>query len=432
MSEPATAGDRSPRASLRNYILVTAAYWSDTVTDGATRMLVLFHFHNLGYTPLAVASLFIFYEVFGIVTNLFGGYLGARFGLKTTLFIGLGAQIVALSMLAFAPPGWLVVAWVMVSQALSGIAKDMTKMSSKSAVKLIVPEDASVTLYRWVAILTGSKNALKGVGFFLGGLLLTVFDFQTALKLLVALVGGTLVLAAILMRGGLGQANKKARFGQMFSRNGAVNKLAAARIFLFGARDVWFVVGLPVFLSGVLGWTFWQSGGFLAAWVIGYGIVQAATPGLLRSRVEERHEPDGRTATLLAFVLAALPAGIALSLNGGVAPGIVVVAGLIVFGFVFALNSAVHSYLILSYTDSDKVAMNVGFYYMANAAGRLAGTVLSGALYQWGAHSGPNDGLIACLWASTAFVLVAGLLSLLLPRNLGPRTRPIKLDEMGD
>jgi len=432
MSEPATAGDRSPRASLRNYILVTAAYWSDTVTDGATRMLVLFHFHNLGYTPLAVASLFIFYEVFGIVTNLFGGYLGARFGLKTTLFIGLGAQIVALSMLAFAPPGWLVVAWVMVSQALSGIAKDMTKMSSKSAVKLIVPEDASATLYRWVAILTGSKNALKGVGFFLGGLLLTVFDFQTALKLLVALVGGTLVLAAILMRGGLGQANKKARFGQMFSRNGAVNKLAAARIFLFGARDVWFVVGLPVFLSGVLGWTFWQSGGFLAAWVIGYGIVQAATPGLLRSRVEERHEPDGRTATLLAFVLAALPAGIALSLNGGVAPGIVVVAGLIVFGFVFALNSAVHSYLILSYTDSDKVAMNVGFYYMANAAGRLAGTVLSGALYQWGAHSGPNDGLIACLWASTAFVLVAGLLSLLLPRNLGPRTRPIKLDEMGD
>lgn len=432
MSEPATAGDRSPRASLRNYILVTAAYWSDTVTDGATRMLVLFHFHNLGYTPLAVASLFIFYEVFGIVTNLFGGYLGARFGLKTTLFIGLGAQIVALSMLAFAPPGWLVVAWVMVSQALSGIAKDMTKMSSKSAVKLIVPEDASATLYRWVAILTGSKNALKGVGFFLGGLLLTVFDFQTALKLLVALVGGTLVLAAILMRGGLGQANKKARFGQMFSRNGAVNKLAAARIFLFGARDVWFVVGLPVFLSGVLGWTFWQSGGFLAAWVIGYGIVQAATPGLLRSRVEERHEPDGRTATLLAFVLAALPAGIALSLNGGVAPGIVVVAGLIVFGFVFALNSAVHSYLILAYTDSDKVAMNVGFYYMANAAGRLAGTVLSGALYQWGAHSGPNDGLIACLWASAAFVLVAGLLSLLLPRNLGPRTRPLKLDDMGD
>ena len=432
MSDSSATANSSTRAGLRNYVLVTAAYWSDTVTDGATRMLVLFYFYNLGYTPLAVASLFIFYEVFGIITNLFGGYIGARFGLKTTLFIGLGTQIVALSMLAFAPQGWLVVAWVMASQALSGIAKDMTKMSSKSAVKLIVPEDASATLYRWVSILTGSKNALKGVGFFLGGLLLTVLDFQTALKLLVALVGGTMILAALLMRGGLGQANKKAKFGQMFSRNGVVNKLAAARIFLFGARDVWFVVGLPVFLSSVLGWTFWQSGGFLAVWVIGYGIVQAATPGLLRSRVEGRHEPDGRTATILAFVLAALPAGIALSLSASIAPSIVVVAGLIAFGVVFALNSAVHSFLFLAYTDSDKVAMNVGFYYMANAAGRLAGTVLSGALYQWGVQSGPNNGLIACLWASTAFVLVAGLLSLLLPRNPGRRPKPIRLDAVGE
>jgi MFS family permease len=432
MSDPSAEKTAAARAGLRNYVLVTGAYWADTITDGATRMLVLFYFYNLGYSPLAVASLFIFYEVFGILTNLFGGYIGARFGLKTTLFIGLGTQLVALSMLAFAPQPWLVVAWVMASQALSGIAKDMTKMSSKSAVKLIVPEEASATLYRWVSILTGSKNALKGVGFFLGGLLLTLLDFQTALRLLVALVATTLLLTALMMRGGLGQANKKAKFAQMFSRNGAVNKLAAARIFLFGARDVWFVVGLPVFLSSVLGWTFWQSGGFLAVWVIGYGIVQAATPGLLRSRVQEQREPDGRTATILAFILAALPAGIALALSAGVAASTVVVAGLIVFGAVFALNSAVHSYLILAYTDSDKVAMSVGFYYMANAAGRLAGTVLSGALYQWGLQSGPSNGLIACLWASSAFVLVAGLLSLLLPRHSGPRTKPIKLDDLGE
>jgi len=432
MSDPAAGKSETARAGLRNYILVTGAYWADTVTDGAVRMLVLFYFYGLGYTPFAVASLFIFYEVFGILTNLFGGYIGARFGLKTTLFVGLGTQLAALSMLAFAPQSWLVVAWVMVSQALSGIAKDMTKMSSKSAVKLIVPEEASATLYRWVSILTGSKNALKGVGFFLGGLLLTLLGFQTALQLLAALVAATLIAAALLMRGGLGEANRKAKFGQMFSRNGAVNKLAAARIFLFGARDVWFVVGLPVFLSSVLGWTFWQSGGFLAVWVIGYGIVQASQPVLLRSRVEEQHEPDGRTATILAFVLAALPAAIALALAAGMAPALVVVAGLIVFGAVFALNSAVHSYLILAYTDSDKVAMNVGFYYMANAAGRLAGTVMSGALYQWGLQSGPSGGLVACLWASSAFVLVAGLLSLLLPRNPGPRTKPIKLGDLGD
>jgi MFS family permease len=419
---------------LRNYILVTAAYWADTVTDGAIRMLVLFYFFQLGYTPFQVASLFIFYEVFGVVTNLVGGWLGARLGLKATLFMGLGTQIIALAMLALVPEPWLVAPYVMVAQAFSGIAKDLTKMSSKSAVKLVVAEDAPSTLYTWVAILTGSKNALKGVGFFLGGLLLSVVGFQTALLILAGLVAAALTTTALLMRGGLGQANKKAKFRQMFSNNRAVNLLAAARVFLFAARDVWFVVGLPVFLYTVVGWNFWQVGAFMAIWVIGYGIVQALAPSFVRRRVEGsggpstgsgRSEPDGKTATWLAFALAAFPAGIAAALMSGVDPTLVVVVGLIAFGVIFALNSAVHSYLILAYTDSDKVAMNVGFYYMANAFGRLAGTVLSGLLYQW-------YGLVACLWASVAFVLVAGLLSLLLPTNTIPRTRPIQLSKLSD
>lgn len=415
-----------PSGDLRNYVLVTAAYWADTLTDGAIRMLVLFYFFERGYTPIQVASLFIFYEVFGVVTNLVGGWLAARLGLKATLFIGLGIQIVALGMLALAPEPWLVVPYVMVAQALSGIAKDLTKMSSKSAVKLVVPADAPSTLYKWVAILTGSKNALKGVGFFLGGLLLTVVGFQTALLILAGLVLTALLVTALLMRGGLGRANKKAKFRQMFSNNRAVNILAAARVFLFAARDVWFVVGLPVFLYSVIGWNFWQVGAFMAVWVIGYGIVQASAPGFVRRRVAgPGGEPDGKTATWLAFTLAAFPAGIALALMGGVDPTIVVVAGLIVFGVIFAMNSAVHSYLILAYTDSDKVAMNVGFYYMANAGGRLAGTVLSGLLYQW-------YGLIGCLWASVIFVLAAGLLSLLLPTNTAPRTRPIKLGNLSE
>ena len=302
---------------LRNYALVTFGYWTFTLTDGALRMLVLLHFNELGYSPVAIAFLFLAYEFMGIVTNLLGGWVGARTGLNRTLVAGLGLQIVALLALSLQQATWsewVSVVFVMTAQAVSGVAKDLTKMSSKSAVKAVAG-GGDGALFRLVAILTGSKNALKGVGFFLGGLLLTLLDFQTALKLLVALVATTLVLASMLMRGSLGQANKKAKFGQMFSRNAAVNKLAAARIFLFGARDVWFVVGLPVFLSSVLGWTFWQSGGFLAVWVIGYGIVQAATPGLLRSRVEGRREPDGRTATILAFVLAALPAGIALALS---------------------------------------------------------------------------------------------------------------------
>jgi MFS family permease len=423
-AEAATPTEQS--GDLRNYILVTAAYWADTLTDGAIRMLVLFSFFQRGYTPFQVASLFIFYEVFGVVTNLVGGWLAARLGLKATLFVGLATQVIALGMLALVPELWLTVPYVMAAQALSGIAKDLTKMSSKSAVKLVVPGDAPSTLYKWVAILTGSKNALKGVGFFLGGLLLMAFGFQPSLLMFAALVLATLISTALLMRGGLGSANKKAKFQQMFSNNRAVNMLAAARLFLFGARDVWFVVALPVFLYTVVGWNFWQVGGFMAVWVIGYGIVQASAPGIIRRRIEgQAGEPDGKTATWLAFVLAAFPAAIALALMGDIDPAVVVVAGLIAFGVAFALNSAVHSYLILAYTDSDKVAMNVGFYYMANAGGRLIGTVFSGLLYQW-------YGLVGCLWASVGFVLAAGLLSLLLPTTRAPRTRPIQLGKLSD
>ena len=396
----ANAGD------LRNYVLVTGAYWADTVTDGAIRVLVLFYFYDRGYSPFAVASLFLFYEFFGIVTNLVGGFLAARFGLKTTLVMGLGTQTLALLSLALVPESWLVVPYVMAAQALSGIAKDLTKMSSKSAVKLVVPDGASDTLFRWVAILTGSKNALKGVGFFLGGLLLTVIGFQPALLTLAVLVVSALVVVLTMMRGTLGAPNRTARFSQMFSNNRAVNVLAAARILLFASRDVWFVVGLPVFLRTELGWSFWQVGAFLAVWVIGYGAVQASSPSLLRRRLAD--EPDGRTAAALAFVLAAFPAAIAVALAAAIDASLVVVLGLIGFGVAFALNSAVHSFLILHYAEGSKVAMNVGFYYMANAAGRLAGTVLSGLLYQW-------QGLEACLWASAILVLGAGALSLLLP-----------------
>ena len=272
----ANAPDRA--GDLRNYVLVTAAYWADTVADGASRMLVLFYFYERGYTPFEVASLFLFYEAFGIVTNLVGGWLAARLGLKATLVAGLGTQLVALGMLAVAPDTWLVVAYVMAAQALSGIAKDLTKMSSKSAVKLVVPKDAPDALFRWVAILTGSKNALKGVGFFLGGLLLTLVGFQAGLLILLGLVGGALLLILTMMRGDLGLANKGAKFAQMFSNSRAINMLAAARVFLFASRDVWFVVGLPVFLRTELGWSFWQVGAFLALWVIGYGAVQAAGP----------------------------------------------------------------------------------------------------------------------------------------------------------
>lgn len=398
---------------LRNYAIVTGAYWVDTIADGAIRLLILFYFDKLGYSPFALAALFLFYEIFGIVTNLVGGWLAARLGLKATLLMGLSTQMCALAMLAFVPKSWLVVPYVMASQALSGIAKDLTKMSSKSAVKLVVPADAPATLFRWVAILTGSKNALKGVGFFVGGLLLTVAGFRPGLLILLCGEAVAITGVLVLMRGTLGRADRKAKFTQMFSNNPAVNTLARARVLLFASRDVWFTIGLPVFLYTELGWGFWKVGGFLAIWVIGYGIVQASVPGFLRHA-----QPSGATAVRFAFLLAAFPAGIAIALRAGADPTIALTVGLIAFGVVFAINSAVHSFLILSYADHDKVAMNVGFYYMANAAGRLAGLLLSGALYElWG--------LNACLWASAAMVVGAGVFSFSLPRQASGETGPV-------
>lgn len=403
-----------PRQAVRNYAVVTAAYWADTLADGAIRMLVLFYFYELGYTALQVASLFLFYELFGIITNLCGGYLATRFGLKSTLFMGLGTQLVALAMLALMPTGLLTVAYVMVSQALSGIAKDLTKMSSKSAVKLVAG-DGEGRLYRWVALLTGSKNALKGVGFFLGSLLLTLIGFQASVWVIAAVVALALMAATMLLRGGLGTANKKTKFHHLLSRNHAVNWLSLARMFLFGARDVWFVVALPVFLSSVLGWQFWQAGGFMALWVIGYGAVQAAAPHIMRGKAD----PTGATATKLALVLAIIPAAIAAALYADFSPAAVVVSGLILFGVVFALNSAVHSFLILDYTDHDKVALNVGVYYMANACGRLGGTILSGWLYQIGVGIGfeQTGGLVLCLLASTGLLAATFGISFTLPRR---------------
>jgi predicted MFS family arabinose efflux permease len=388
---------------LRNYLTVTLGYWAFTLTDGAIRMLVVLYFHQLGYSPFQVAMLFLFYEFFGIVTNLVGGWLAARLGLNVTMHLGMAMQVLALGMLM--PTQWLSVPYVMLAQALSGIAKDLNKMSAKSSVKTLVPAGANARLFKWVAILTGSKNALKGVGFFLGAALLQAVGFQVALLILALSLFAVTILTLLLLPDDLGKAKDKPKFTQVFSNNAAINWLSAARFFLFGARDVWFVVAVPVFMAGVLGWSFMQVGTFMAAWVIGYGVVQASAPGLLGLK---QHAPGARSAQVWAVLLMLVPAGIALALAQGWDAGTVLVVGLLVFGVVFAVNSALHSYLILAYADHDKVALKVGFYYMANAGGRLAGTVLSGWSYQ-------QYGLEGCLWLSATFVLAALLLSLRLP-----------------
>ncbi len=389
---------------LAAYARITANYWAFTVTDGAIRMLVVLYFHQLGYSALEIALLFLFYEFFGIVTNLAGGWLAARLGLKSTLVGGTLLQVGALLLLTV-PEAWLTVAWVMFAQALSGIAKDLNKMSAKSGVRLLAGAAQEGRLFRWVAVLTGSKNALKGVGFFVGGALLFSIGFQAALFTLAALLLATLTFSALGLPAGLGRVAGKPKFTQLFANSHAINTLSAARFFLFGARDVWFVVGLPLFLSTVLDWNHLQVGAFLALWVIGYGIVQAATPTLFGQR---GHHPGGRAARGWVFGLMLLALLIAAALALGLNPAWSLILGLAAFGVVFAVNSAVHSFLILDYADADKVAMKVGFYYMANAGGRLAGTVLSGWLYMSG-------GLIACLVASAAMLAAAWLISLRLP-----------------
>jgi predicted MFS family arabinose efflux permease len=392
---------------VRQYLIITGNYWAFTLTDGALRMLVVLHFYRLGYSPLQVAMLFVFYEIFGVLTNLVGGWLGARIGLNRTMHIGLATQVVALTML-LVPPAMLTVAWVMSAQALSGIAKDLNKMSAKSSIKLLVPGDRQGALFRWIAALTGSKNALKGVGFFLGGALLTLLGFTAAVAWM---AGGLLVvwmLSLSLLKRDLGKAKSKPKFRDIFSKSRAINRLSAARMFLFGARDVWFVVALPVFLADRLGWDFWWVGGFLAAWVIGYGIVQSAAPWFTGRRSGKL--PDGRAAFRWAAALAVVPAAMAWLLLRGHDPQTVVVSGLALFGALFAINSSLHSYLIVSYASDDGVSLDVGFYYMANALGRLLGTVLSGWVYQ-------SAGLEACLWISAAFVAIAAVVSLKLPSH---------------
>ena len=384
--------------NFRNYAAITGGYWAFTLTDGALRMLVVLYFHQLGYTALAIASLFLFYEFFGIITNLIGGWLGARFGLNKTMHVGMALQIIALLMLTI-PADSLTIIYVMAAQALSGIAKDLNKMSAKASIKLFIPSNTNGALFKWVAILTGSKNTLKGIGYFLGGMLLTLYGFQSALFILAGSLFIVLLTSLQFLPKDLGKTKTKAKFSHFFANDPAINWLSAARFFLFGSRDVWFVIALPVYLAATLGWSFEAIGSFFALWVIGYGIIQALTPKLLG-----QHLPNGKTAQHLASILLLIPAGIALALSQDLDPNWIIIIGLSLFAIIFAMNSAVHSCLIVAWSNNDKIAMNIGFYYMANAGGRLTGTILSGLIFQY-------YGLIGCLIISSLFIASARLFS---------------------
>ncbi len=404
-------------AAARQYAVVTAAYFLFTVTDGAIRMLVLLHFYRLGYTPFMLAVLFLLYETAGIFANLGGGWLATRFGIPRMLAAGIGLQIAGLLFLSALDPGWsagLSLAWVVAAQGVAGVAKDFTKTASKSAIKATAQQGAG-ELFRWVAWFTGSKNATKGLGFFVGGLLLQTVGFAPALWLMAAMLAAVLAAVAALLPPALGRAKASKTFREFFAKSRAVNLMAAARVVLFGSRDVWFVVGLPVFLYGH-GWAFLQVAGFLALWTIGYGAVQALAPALVARSPDglSREVPEAR---LWGAMLAAIPAALAavLASTSLARPDLVIAGGLVVFGVAFAVVSSLHSYLVLAYAGSEKAAEDVGFYYAANAAGRLLGIVLSGLLAGAG-------GIAACLWGSAAMLAVALGVVWLLPS--APALRP--------
>jgi predicted MFS family arabinose efflux permease len=410
-------------SAIRNYAVVTASYMSFTLTDGALRMLVLLHFYQLGYTPFTLAFLFLLYETAGIFANLGGGWLALRFGIPRMLATGMTLQIGGLLMLSALQPGWSAaasVAWAVAAQGIAGVAKDLTKTASKSAIKATSQQGAG-QLFKWVAWFTGSKNAMKGLGFFVGGALLQFAGFRPALWLLAGMLA--LVLAGILLAlpRTLGKAKSSKSFRELFAKTRAINLLAAARIFMFGSRDVWFVVGLPVFLYAN-GWKYMEVAGFLAAWTIGYGAVQALAPSVIRRSPDglSREVPEAR---LWGAILTAIPIALALLLAWRTTgrPDLVVVVGLAIFGFAFAVISSLHSYLILAYAGSEKAAEDVGFYYAANAAGRLMGILLSGLLTQAG-------GIPACLWGSATMLAVCLVLTFLLPTRAEARRAPLRQD----
>lgn len=396
-------------AAVRDYLIVMASYWGFTLVNGALRMVVLLHFFKLGYSPFTLAFLFLLYEFAGIVTNLAGGWLAVRFGIPRMLMAGQALQIAGLVMLSVLDPDWSAaasVAWVVAAQGIAALAKDFTKTASKSAIKATAAEGAG-QLFHWVAWFTGSKNAMKGLGFFVGGLLLDLVGFKPALWLMAAVIA-VIVLAGLSLPRRLGKAKPSKTMRELFAKSRGVNLLAAARIFLFGARDVWFVVGLPVFVYAA-GWRFTEVGGFLAAWTIAYGGIQAAAPRLVTRSVDglSREVPNAR---LWAGLLVAVPLVLAILLQrpGLWRPDLIVVAGLALFALPFAVNSSLHSYLILAYAGSEKAAEDVGFYYAANATGRLLGILLSGALYQMG-------GMTGCLMGSAAMLIACWGITLLLP-----------------
>ena len=373
------------------------------LSDGALRMIILLHFHSIGFNPLQLAYLFLLYELFGMITNLTAGWLAKKTGLNITLYFGLALQITSILLLTLIDESWditLSVIFVMSIQGISGIAKDLTKISAKSSIKLVIP-NTNKKLFKWVALITGSKNSIKGLGFLIGTFLLTFYNFNISLYIMAIVLFFILIITLIFIPAEILKITKNTKFIEVFSVNQNINFLSLGRVFLFGARDIWLVIGLPVFLYSLLSdgtqegnyKTFFIIGTFMSSWTILYGLVQSFTPKILSET-----KPIKNQVKFWANILIIIPLIlIVLNIIFQELELTITIVLLFIFGFVFAVNSSIHSFLILSFTKKNRVTLDVGFYYMSNAFGRLVGTFLSGLSYQMG-------GFYFCLFLTSIFL----------------------------
>jgi MFS family permease len=391
--------------NLKNLLIITNTYLFFSLTDGAIRMIVLLHFFHLGFSPLSLAFIFLLYELVGVITNLVGGWLASYYGIKRMFTFGVLLQIFGLFFLSFYSPSWGIfssILWVMIAQGISGIAKDISKTSSKSAIK-IVSGDGKGILFKWVSWFTGLKNISKGLGFFVGSLLIEIISFQYSLYFLMFFLIICLFFLFFL-DSEIGVFKTSRNLKQFFSKSKNINILSMARLFLFGSRDIWFVVGLPIFLYSA-GWSFWHVGSFLAFWIIGYGFCQSFVPFLIKKSI------DGFTleislAKFWVFILMIIQLALLILIHLDVqyiSTEKILIFVLLIYGGVFSINSALHSYLILKFSGNSSVTEDVGFYYSSNALGRFFGTFLSGYLYQ-------ITGITGCIGGSFIFILISFLI----------------------
>jgi MFS family permease len=415
--------------AIKPFVVISASYLLFTVTDGGIRTIVLFNAFQRKFSAFEVSIMFVLYELAGTFTNFLAGIAGARWGLKATMLAGLFLQLGGIGMLF----GWSekftkeqAIIFVTIAQMLSGISKDLVKLGGKAVTKLVTPDSKQGVLYKRVSMITGLKNSLKGVGYFLGGALVQ-WSYFGALGVMMGIVLLAIPWPALGLESGLGRTRREnITWRSVFKKNHNIQALSAARFFLFASRDAWFDVPLPFYLRSKegFGWERAAAAALLGAWIILYGQVQSWTPQLVAKPLKQ-FPANKYHAALWAGINAVIPLVLGCFLQfsdifrahdvRAMMP--ILLVGVFVFAIIFAINSSIHSYLAVKYSEGDKIAVDIGFYYMSNSAGRLFGTLVGGALFEFVGNY--TNGFAACFWFSLCLTVVAAAITPALKDDAG-------------